>query len=84
MIIWFCWWSRWNVTELPVTERSEFYFEWFGIFSHDAPDEFSLSYLNLGVDYYLGPNAVLDLRLGKGLTDDSDDFFAGIGGGVRF
>jgi hypothetical protein len=77
-------WFQSLAVGLPVTERSEFYFEWFGIFSHDAPDEFSLSYLNIGVDYYLGPNAVLDLRVGKGLTDDSDDFFAGIGGGVRF
>jgi hypothetical protein len=77
-------WFQSLAVGLPVTEKSEFYFEWFGIFSHDAPDEFSLSYLNIGVDYYLGPNAVLDLRVGKGLTTDSDDFFAGIGGGLRF
>ena len=38
----------------------------------------------MGVDYYVTDDFVLDVRVGKGLTNDSDDFFTGIGGGYRF
>ena len=77
-------WSQSLALGLPVTERSELYVEWYGIFSNGADDEFSLSFFNIGVDYYLTKNIVADFRVGKGLTTDSDDFFGGIGGGFRF
>ena len=39
---------------------------------------------NVGVDYYVTNNFVLDVRAGIGLSDDADDFFSGVGGGYRF
>ena len=42
------------------------------------------TFSNIGIDYYLSNDIVLDIRAGIGLTTDSDDFFAGVGGGLRF
>ena len=67
-----------------LTERSTAYAEWFGIFSRGLEDEFVVSVFNIGVDYYLSDNVVIDFRAGKGLSHDSDDFFVGVGGGLRF
>ena len=58
--------------------------EWFGIFSDGRADELVISVYNLGVDHYVTDDFVIDFRAGVGLSDDSDDFFTGIGGGYRF
>ena len=47
-------------------------------------DFFVVSAFNMGVDHYVTDDFVLDIRAGIGLTDDSDDFFVGVGGGYRF
>ena len=60
------------------------YNEFFGLFSHALEDDFTIVVYNIGFDYYINDNFVVDIRVGKGLTDDSDDFFTGIGGGYRF
>ena len=60
------------------------YVEWYGLFSHALEDEFSMSIFNIGIDHYFTDDLVVDFRVGKGLTEDSDDFFAGVGGGFRF
>jgi hypothetical protein len=67
-----------------LTEKNTVYGEWFGLFSDGLEDSFSLSFFNVGVDHYFTDNFLIDLRIGVGLTDDSEDFFAGVGGGVRF
>lgn len=67
-----------------LTEKNTAYVEWFGIYSDGLDDEFSVSVINVGVDHYFSNNLVVDIRVGKGLSDDSDDFFSGIGGGFRF
>ena len=67
-----------------LTRRSTGYFEWFGIFTDDRDDDVSLSFLNVGVDYLISNNVVIDFRVGSGLNSDSDDIFAGIGGAIRF
>ena len=69
---------------MDLTERSILYNEWFGLFSYALEDDFSLGFYNAGVDYYITDNLVVDLRVGMGLTKDSDDFFSGVGGGYRF
>ncbi len=69
---------------VELSESNTMYAEWFGIFSHGLEDEFVVSVFNIGVDHYVTDNLVLDFRAGIGLTDDSDDFFAGVGGGYRF
>lgn len=67
-----------------LSESNTIYAEWFGIFSYGPEDEFIVSVFNVGVDHYLTDDFVLDVRAGVGLTNDSDDFFFGVGGGYRF
>jgi hypothetical protein len=69
-------------TEL--TESNTAYAEWYGIYSGGLEDEFVVSVFNVGVDHYLTQDLLIDIRAGMGLTNDSDDFFAGVGGGYRF
>ena len=77
-------WSQSAVLGMEVSEANTIYTEWFGIFSDGLEDEFSVSILNVGIDHYFTDNFVFDVRIGLGLTDDSDDFFTGVGGGYRF
>jgi hypothetical protein len=76
--------SQSAVVGLELGESNTMYVEWFGIFSDGLDDEFVISVLNAGIDHYVTDDFVLDIRAGIGLSDDSDDFFAGIGGGYRF
>jgi hypothetical protein len=77
-------WSQSVALAIELTEQVTFYNEWFSFFSHALEDDFTISIYNLGVDYYLTENLVLDVRVGVGLSEDSDDFFTGVGGGYRF
>ncbi len=76
--------SQSAVLGFELTEDSTMYTEWFGVFTHGAADELVVSVFNIGVDYYVTNNFVLDVRAGVGLSDDADDFFSGVGGGYRF
>jgi hypothetical protein len=76
--------SQSAVVGLEVSELNTMYVEWYGVFSTGLEDEYSVSVFNIGVDHYVTDNFVIDLRAGIGLTDDSDDFFIGVGGGYRF
>ena len=67
-----------------LNESNTIYTEWYGIFSRGLEDEFVVSVFNVGIDHFVTDDFVLDVRTGLGLTDDSDDFFAGVGGGYRF
>ena len=51
---------------------------------HALEDNVAISFYNVGIDYYVTHDFVIDFRVGVGLTKDSDDFFAGAGGGYRF
>lgn len=81
---WFVVWSQSVALGTELTDKVTMYNEFFGLFSHALADDFSIVVYNIGVDYYITDDFVLDLRAGKGLTPDSDDFFTGIGGGYRF
>jgi Putative MetA-pathway of phenol degradation len=76
--------SQSAVLGTELSDDSTIYFEWFGIFSHGMEDEIVANVFDIGVDYYVTNNFVLDLRVGTGLSDDADDFFSGVGGGYRF
>ena len=69
---------------LELGEQNAVYGEWFGIFSDGLEDDFTVSVLNAGIDHYITDDFVIDFRAGFGLTEDSDDFFTGVGGGYRF
>ena len=66
-----------------LTRRPTGYFEWYGLYTTGWEDNLSEGFLDVGVDYSLINNAAIDFRISWGLTDDSDDLFAGAGGGVR-
>ena len=76
--------SKSAVLGFELTECNDLYVEWFGIFSYGLEDDYSVSVFNIGLDHYVTNNLVVDFRTGVGLTNDSDDFFAGVGGGYRF
>ena len=77
-------WSQSVALGIELTERTTLYSEYYGLFSHAVADEFTISIYNLGADFYVNDNFVLDVRAGVGLNDASDDLFVGAGGGVRF
>ena len=51
------------------------YSGYFGLFSHALENNFSINVFNLGVDYYVTDDFVLDIRAGVGLSPDTDEFF---------
>ncbi len=77
-------WTQSAAVGCELTERMTMYNEVFGEFSYALIDDYRIVIYNVGLDYYVTDDLVLDIRFGKGLTPDSDDFFAGVGGGVRF
>ncbi len=81
---WFIVWNQSVAVGTELSEKITMYNEFFGLFSHALEDDFTIVVYNIGFDYYISDDFVVDIRAGKGLTDDSDDFFTGIGGGYRF
>ena len=81
---WFVVFSQSVAFGIELTERMTMYNEFFGLFSDELEEEFSIVVYNIGIDFYLSDDFVVDFRAGKGLTPDSDDFFTGVGGGYRF
>lgn len=77
-------WSQSVALGVELTESVTLYVEYFGLFTHALADNVAENFLNAGIDFYLTDDFVLDVRAGLGLTPDSDDLFAGVGGGVRF
>ena len=60
------------------------YCEWYGIWTTGRADDLAEHYFNIGIDFLVTDDFVLDVRVGKGLSDDADDFFSGVGGGFRY
>ena len=77
-------WSQSVALGFETGERTTLYAEVFGIFTEGRSEELDLVFFNIGFDYFLSQNSVVDFRVGTGLTGDSDDLFAGIGGAFRF
>ena len=70
---------------VELTEQVSFYSEFFGLFTDGFEDsEESPIFFNVGVDYYVNDDFVLDARIGTGLNDDAEDLFVGVGGAFRF
>ena len=49
-----------------------------------STDEERPVFFNVGLDYYLSDNVVLDVHAGTGLNADAEDLFFGMGGAFRF
>lgn len=66
-----------------VTDRLGTYLEWYG-FSEEEKDGPSTHYLNGGVTFLINDDLMVDARIGTGLNDADPDWFAGVGGAVRW
>jgi hypothetical protein len=77
-------WSQSVAIGTEVSDRVTLYNEWYGLCSDGLEDDYTIVVYNVGADFYVTDNFVLDLRVGMGLTTDSDDLFTGLGGGYRF
>jgi len=77
-------WTQSVALGAELTEQTTMYSEFYGIFSYGLEKDYAEGYFNIGLDYYVTRNLVLDVRGGVGLTPDADDFFSGLGGGYRF
>lgn len=76
--------SQSAVLGLELSEMNTMYVEWFTILSDGLEDDYVISVFNIGIDHYVTEKFVVDIRAGLGLSEDSDDFFTGVGGGYRF
>ena len=70
---------------VELTKQVTVYSEFFGLFTDGfEDDEESPVFFNVGVDYYVNDDFVLDARVGTGLSNDAEDLFVGVGGAFRF
>lgn len=66
-----------------LTDRLGAYLEGYG-FNKESRDGSSTTYLNTGLSFGISNDLQVDIRVGAGLDDPSPNWFAGIGGAVRF
>lgn len=69
-----------------LTEKLGAYTEWFALFPASAisPGVRQEQYVDGGFTYKVTPNFQLDIRAGKGLTENAQDYFLGAGFAVRY
>jgi hypothetical protein len=77
-------WAPSVVLKVPVGERWDAHVEYFGIFSGNKAQDFSVHYFSPGLHYLLTENVEVGARLGWGLNDQAARFFVNAGVGVRF
>ncbi|MBY0587197.1 transporter [bacterium] len=72
--------------EYQFTERLGGFTEWFGAMPNGADDSATgpVHYFHAGLVYLITPNIQVDVHAAKGLSDHSNDFFAGPGLSARF
>lgn len=70
-------------TAFSLTDRLGAFVEAYG-FNKESLNGSSTTYLNGGLTFGVSNDVQLDIRVGAGLDDPSPNWFAGIGGGVRF
>ncbi|MES1244783.1 MAG: transporter [Acidobacteriota bacterium] len=66
-----------------VTDRLGTYVEWYG-FSEEEKDGPSTHYVNGGISFLINNDLIVDARIGTGLNDADPDWFAGVGGAIRW
>jgi hypothetical protein len=67
-----------------LTEKLGAFTEWFVLVPHSAEDARNEHYLDGGFTFLITDNVQWDIRVGMGLDEDADDFFAGSGLSIRF
>jgi hypothetical protein len=66
-----------------VTDRLGTYVEWYG-FSEEEMDGPSTHYVNGGISFLINDDLIVDARIGTGLNDADPDWYAGVGGAIRW
>ncbi len=66
-----------------LTERVGMYTEWYASFTQGADEAGAQHYWNGGVTYLQSDDLQFDVRIGAGLNDRTDDFYAGVGAAIR-
>jgi hypothetical protein len=66
-----------------VTDRLGTYVEWYG-FSKEEMDGPSTNHVNGGISFLINDDLIVDARIGTGLNDADPDWYAGVGGAVRW
>lgn len=77
-------WAPSSVLKIPMSERWKGHVEYFGIFSQGRATESVQHFVSPGLHYLINPDLEIGFRVGWGLNEQSPNFFANIGGGVRF
>jgi hypothetical protein len=77
-------WAPSFVIKYQASERWNIHGEYFGIFSDGREVEMQPQYFSPGVHYLISEDIEIGVRTGWGLNDDSADFFANVGLGLRF
>jgi hypothetical protein len=77
-------WAGSSVIKIPLDERWNAHLEGFGTFSDDKDRAMCRYYFSPGLHATLNPNLEVGVRVGWGLNQQSADFFANVGLGVRF
>lgn len=75
-------WAQSAVAGAGLGTRGGVYGEWYAFFptGADAPQE---HYFNAGLAWLTADDSQWDIRVGVGLNDAADDFFAGVGAAIR-
>lgn len=75
--------QSWTVA-LSLNDKVGAYTEWFALFPVESGEAENEHYINGGITYLINNDAQLDVRVGWGLNDAAEDFFAGVGLSLRF
>lgn len=77
------WAQSWTVN-YSLTDRVGAYTEWFGLFPNGATSAHTEHYFDAGFTFLSSDNVQWDVRAGKGLSQQADDYFVGAGLSLRF
>lgn len=69
---------------VPLSDDLGMYLEYFGLYTMGRNEDFPENYVDGGVTYLLSGDVQLDVRAGKGLNNQANDFFSGVGLSLRF
>jgi hypothetical protein len=68
---------------VSVTDRLGTYVEWYG-FSEEEKDGPATHYVDGGISFLINDDLIVDARIGTGLNDADPDWYAGVGGAIRW
>jgi hypothetical protein len=77
-------WSPSTVLKVPMGERWKAHAEYFGVFTEGREKESTQHFFSPGLHYLFTPDLEIGIRVGWGLNDQAPNFFANVGGGIRF